>query len=163
MGREIESYGMMPIAMTDRLATSTIFRTAYKSELAKKGQTPWTATPMEKREAGLKADTVTMKIASDPSFAGVSKAVLTNRGLKKLFTMFQNYALTQASQVRGTAVTEGVKSRRMARLILSIGVALVLEELIRQGYRKATNRSSTRSRSLDPFEKYTNNAAKTLM
>lgn len=90
----------MPVAMTDRLATSTIFWTAYKSELAKKGQTPRTATPMEKREAGLKADTVTMKIASDPSFAGVAKAVLTNRGIKKIYTMFQNYSITQASQIR---------------------------------------------------------------
>lgn len=38
----------------------------------------------------------------------------------------------------------------MARLLVSIAVALTLEELIRQGYRKATNRDSTRSRSLMP-------------
>lgn len=132
----IEKYGMMPIAYTDRLATSAIFRETYKAELRKSNKTPWDATPEEKKQASLKADTMAMKIASDPSFAGVAKAVLTNRGLKKFFTLFQNYSITQASQVRGTAINKWMKSHNMARLLIMMAIAITLEQMIRDGYKK---------------------------
>lgn len=149
----IEKYWMMPIVITDRLATSTIFWTAYKWELSKIGKTPRDATPSEKEEAWLKADTIAMKVASDPSFVGVAKAVLTNRGFKKFFTLFQNYSINQSSQFRWTGQTKWFRSTNMGRLLLCSAIARTLEEMIRQGYKKVTNKKTTFQRKLWP-DKY---------
>ena len=168
VGKKIEAIASYPLKMADRLTASTIFWTVYKWELTKIGKTPESATPEEKEDASLKADTAVIKTIDDPSFAGLAKFTLESRWYKKFLTQFSNFITNQASQVRGTAwrTTADEKSearannksriqwhKSLVRMIFVLGIAWAVDEAIREWYKLATTGKNTRQRKV-PADQY---------
>lgn len=154
LGKKIDEVGMYSITMADRFWAMVLFLNRFKYYLAEEWLTQQTATEEQKKEIWLKADRDVMKVMSDPSFVGVSNAILKAKGFGKLLVQFQNFVSTQWSQARTISKKESLA--KTLRYFTVLMIALSMEELIREWRRKVLGKESNRSRT---FEKWKRNPA----